>query len=329
MARTTFIARAPAGIAILVGILTVGSLVIVLARADVISESNAGSTVVDETYVQSPLMRVAAEVPAGARTTPHPMLLTLGGPVYCGQIRRLALRLRASLVCADYGRNGDTGKGTRALRREDWGDPTYLATAARLPDRLRADGVKISKLILVGVSYSGFANAELVATHPEMHPSALIIVDSYLDLGARFNALPPHHITRVEIRRALGGTPTARPAVYASRSPSGHLDGLATAIRGGMRLVVVWSVAPAERREFRGATCSKRANAVWLARLATELGSPIDGYVTRLRHAHALWDRGATLVALAGIGHAIKPLAAEHLQFHPRTPPPRRSYCRA
>lgn len=48
--------------AILVGILTVGSLVIVLAGADVISESKAGSTVVDERYVQSPLMRVVGAV---------------------------------------------------------------------------------------------------------------------------------------------------------------------------------------------------------------------------------------------------------------------------
>ena len=138
--------------------------------------------------------------------------------MYCGQLRRLALRLRASLVCADYGRNGHTGKGTRALRREDWGDPTYLATAARLPDRLRADGVKISELILVGVSYSGFANAELVATHPEMHPSALIIVDSYLDLSARFKALPPHHITREEIRGALGARrPPVQPSTRRDR----------------------------------------------------------------------------------------------------------------
>ena len=88
----------------------------------------------------------------------------------------------------------------------DWGDPAYLASVARVPAQLRADGVKIAQLVLVGVSYSGYANTELVATHPELRPTALIMVDSYLDLPARYRALPPGHDTRAELERAMGGT---------------------------------------------------------------------------------------------------------------------------
>ena len=43
-----------------------------------------------------------------------------------------------------------------AGRREDWGDPAYDAAVAQLPVKLRGEGVKISKLVVIGVSYSGF-----------------------------------------------------------------------------------------------------------------------------------------------------------------------------
>src|SRR5207344_764049 len=122
-------------------------------------------------------------------------------------------------------------------RQMDWGDPAYLAQVARVPAQLRADGVKIAQLVLVGVSYSGYANTQLVATHPELRPAALIMVDSYLDLPARYQALPPGHATKAELERAMGGTLTSRPEEYARRSPSNNLTGLATAIRGGMRFV--------------------------------------------------------------------------------------------
>ena len=254
--------------------------------------------------------------------------MTLGGPVYCGQLRTLARNVDASLVCADYGPNRYGGPGGRAGRHEDWGDPRYLAAVALLPAKLRAQGVQISKLVLVGVSYSGYANVELVAVHPEIGAAALIVVDSYLDLTARFNALPRTHETRTEIETALGGTPVDRPAEYAARSPSHHLSGLAIAIRNGMQLVDVWSTSAAERREFAGATCSRLASAQWLANLATRLGHPVTGYVTQLQHAHALWDRGQGLLALAHIRPAAKELHARIATFAPGSPPPAWTYCR-
>ena len=188
--------------------------------------------------------------------------------------------------------------------------------------------MQISKLVLVGVSYSGFGDAELVATHPELRPAALIVVDSYLDLPARYRALRPTHETKAEIERAMGGTLDARPQEYASRSPSAHLDGLARAIRNGMKLVDVWSTSPREEREFRGATCSRLANAQWLAELASLLGAPVTGYVTQLPHAHALWDRGQGLLALAGIRPTSRPLAARAVSFSPHAAElPAGSYC--
>ena len=84
------------------------------------------------------------------------------------QLRHLARYLAASLLCTDYGPNRYEQPGERAGRLEDWGNPAYDAAVARLPARIEARGVKVSKLIVVGVSYSGFANAELVASQPRL-----------------------------------------------------------------------------------------------------------------------------------------------------------------
>lgn len=275
----------------------------------------------------SSLVRVRLTVAAGARVSPHPLLLTVGGPIYCMQLRHLAQHLNASLLCTDYGRNRYERPGQRVGRLEDWGDPAYDAAVARLPAAIERQGVKVSKLVVVGVSYSAFANAELVASQPSLHPAALVMIDGYLDLAARFDALPTYHETRAEIIRALGGLPAQRPGAYERRSPSHHLGTLAADIRAGMRFVDVWSVAPSETREFRGATCSRDANARWLARLASILQHPVTGYVTRLRHAYALWEHGRSVLELAGIGAGSPPLAARKVRFRPGAPAPRGSYC--
>ncbi len=276
---------------------------------------------------QARLVRIEVHLAPDARTSPRIVLMTLGGPIYCLQLEALARALDASRLCLDYGPNGYEGIGERSSRREDWGDPAYLAAAARVPSRLRQSGLKISKLVLVGVSYSGFANAELVATHPELRPDALVVVDSYLDLPARYRALPAWHETRREIETVIGGTLADRPEAYADRSPSNHLDGLAEAIRHGMRFVDVWSVSADERREFNGATCSKAAHAEWLAELAGLLRRPILGYVTQMQHAHALWDRGREVLALAGVGSADRPFTPTRMLFRPDQTPPSSSYC--
>jgi hypothetical protein len=263
----------------------------------------------------------------GARTSPHILLLTVGGPIYCMQLRTLARRVDASLLCADYGPNRYERPGQRAGRLEDWGDPAYDAAVARLPARVEAGGVKVSKIVVIGVSYSGFANAELVASQPRLHPAALIMIDSYLDLAGRFAALPLQHPTRAEIQAAVGGTPAQVPTAYARRSPSHHLAALAAQIRAGMRFVDVWSVAASESREFRGATCSWNANAHWLAQLATTLHRPVTGYVTELRHAHALWDHGRGVLQLAGVRAGGLSLPARSVRFRPQAGVPAGSYC--
>ena len=272
-------------------------------------------------------MRQQLTVAPGARSSPHPLLLTVGGPIYCMQLRKLAHRLDASLLCADYGPNKYEQPGQRDGRREDWGDPAYDAAVARLPAKVEAQGVKVSKLIVVGVSYSAFANAELVASQPRLHPAALIMIDSYLDLAARFAALPLNHPTRAEIETSLGGTPAERPGAYARRSPSHHLGTLAAKIHAGMRFIDVWSVAASESHEFRGATCSWSANARWLAQLATIAGHPVTGYVTQLRHAYALWSHGRGVLQLAGIPAGGPPLPARAVKFRPGKGTPRGSYC--
>jgi hypothetical protein len=287
----------------------------------------AGTAGADRAGSGSPLVRVRLTLAQGARVSPHLLLLTVGGPIYCMQLRTLARRLDASLLCTDYGPNKYERPGQQAGRLEDWGDPAYDAAVARLPARLEARGVKISKIVVVGVSYSGYANAELVASQPRLHPAALIMIDSYLDLAARFAALPVYHQTRAEILKAVGGTPSQLPAAYARRSPSHHLETLASEIRAGMQFIDVWSVAASEAHEFHGATCSWNANAHWLAQLATILGRPVTGYPTQLLHAHALWDHGRGVLRLAGIGAGAAGLPARPVQFQPRTEPPSGSYC--
>lgn len=276
---------------------------------------------------ESGIARAELHLVPDAKLRPHILLMTVGGPIYCMQITALARYLHASRLCTDYGPNGYTTVTTRVLRKEDWGDPAYLNVVAQLPGRLRRSGVKISKLVLVGVSYSGYGNAELVATHPELRPAALIIIDTYLDLTSRYNALLPSHETRREMEAVIGGTPEQVPAAYASRSPSNHLDGLAQAIRSGMAFFDIWSVSPQERNEFRGATCSQAANAQWLSGLASLLGRPVTGYVTQMRHAHALWDWGKSLLALAGLRPGARPLPAQAVQFWPNRPLPAGSTC--
>ena len=275
------------------------------------------------------LLRAELHLAAGAYQSPHMLLLTLGGPEYCVQVEAAARALDASLLCPDYAPNGYVRPGTRALRQEDWGDPAYDAAVAQLPTTLAEMGVKISKLVLVGVSYSAYADAELVATHPELSPAALVIMDTFLDLPSRYLALPSWHMTRKEMQRAMGGTLAQEPQAYAQRSPSLHLGGLAQAIRQGMAFVDTWSVSAHEQHEFNGATCSITADAQWVAQLAGLLDKPVTAYVTQLEHGHSLWSYGRSVLALAGFGQSPRPLPARPVVFQPGQPAPPGSVCAA
>jgi len=275
----------------------------------------------------TPIVREELHLVPDARLRPHLLLMTLGGPNYCVQLENLARKVDANRLCADYGPDRYETPSERSGRVEDWGDPAYDAAVAKLPAQLERSGVKVSALVVLGVSYSGYANAELVASQPELRPAALIVVDSFLDLTARFDALPSYHETRKEIQTVLGGTPDQIPQAYENRSPSYHMDGLATAIQHGTKFVDVWSVSAREKREFLGATCSPAANAQWLNKLAGKLGRPVTGYVTHLPHAYALWDYGRGLLALAGFGYALPPRTARAFTFTPNGAPPAGSYC--
>jgi pimeloyl-ACP methyl ester carboxylesterase len=241
----------------------------------------------------------AAAAPAGAVTGPaitttYPaagargVLVTSGGWAYCEQARPLARRLRYTLVCGRYVRDGYTGKGLRAQRRLDWGDRAYLAALAaeaRAVHR-RTRG----PLVLAGVSYSGYGVAALAARHPKLRPSALVVIDSYFDLVARRRVLPDRHETAREIDAETGG----RAAELRRRSV--EAAELARLVRAGTRLTVVWTISDHEARLFAGATCGRDASAATLARLADVLGRPVEGWVTNTRHGVNLWRHGAAIV---------------------------------
>ena len=244
----------------------------------------------------------SAGAPTALVTTYHVsasrgVLATSGGWAYCFQARPLAMRLRYTLVCGRYARDGYTGLGLRRSRWLDWGNPTYLGELAAAIARVhrRVGG----PLVLAGVSYSGYGVAVLAASHPELRPDRVIVVDSYLDLVARRSRLQANHETAREIDRETGGT----AAALALRSPS--LSGLAQLVRGGTKLVVVWSISPGERKEFQGATCDSTANAGRLAALSQRLGQPVDAWVTQSRHGVTFWNFGVRLVKGATIGTRI------------------------
>ena len=225
------------------------------------------------------------------------VLATSGGWAYCYQARPIARRLHYTLVCGRYALDGYTGFGLRTKRWLDWGNPVYLdELAASIAAAHRRVG---GPLVLAGVSYSGYGVAVLAASHPELRPDRVIVVDSYLDLVARRSHLPATHESAIEIDRETGGT----AAALALRSPS--VSGLAQLVRGGTKLVVIWSTAPGERKEFSGATCDATANAGRLAALSQRLGQPVEAWVTKSRHGVTFWDFGVRLVKGGSVGTKV------------------------
>src|SRR5436190_3831928 len=131
-------------------------------------------------------------------------MVTTGGWAYCEQLRRLARRTRYTLLCGRYAKDGYLGPGLRSQRHLDWGNPAYLASFARAIARTHA---RVGgRLVLAGVSYSGFGVATLASHHPELRPDRLIVIDSYLDLVARRAAARSAHGTAAEVDAATGGS---------------------------------------------------------------------------------------------------------------------------
>ena len=228
---------------------------------------------------------VATIHPAG---DPVGLMVTTGGWAYCEQMRPVARRTRYTLLCGRYAPDRYVSVATRALRHLDWGNRAYLARLARLAASMhRQVG---GKLVLIGVSYSGFGVATLAAHHPELRPDRLIVIDSYFDLLARRRLLPDRHETAVEIDGEAGTS----PAAVASRSATGAA--LARLVRAGTDLTVIWTISEDERRRFNGATCGRDASAATLARAAEALGRPVNAWVTRSGHGRNLWRFGARIV---------------------------------
>jgi len=221
----------------------------------------------------------------------HPvgLMVTSGGWAYCLQVQALAKRFRYTLLCGRYYRDGYTGYGLRKQRRLDWGAPDYLVSLAAKTEALhrRVGG----RLVLIGVSYSGFGVATLASHHPELRPDRLIVIDSFLDLAAR-RAAAGSTGTGAEIDAATAG---GSPAAFAAQTTS--VPGLAKLVRSGTNLTVIWSVSAGEQREFNGATCDANANANDLVALAGRLHRPVLAWVTQSEHGHDLWDSGRRIMA--------------------------------
>jgi pimeloyl-ACP methyl ester carboxylesterase len=228
---------------------------------------------------------------------PVGLMVTSGGWAYCEQMRPVARRTSYTLLCGRYQLDGYLGPGLRPQRHLDWGNPAYLARLAQATSALhrRVAG----RLVLIGVSYSGFGVATLAAHHPELRPDRLIVIDSYFDLAARRRLLPDRHETALEIDGEVGTSPAAL------RRRSAGARGLARLVATGTDLTVVWSVSDDERRRFNGATCSRDASAATLALVAGVLQRPVPAWVTRSPHGRNLWRHGVRIVRGSNPGRKV------------------------
>ena len=257
-------------------------LLLAVALAGAASQLSRGSPGKERTFTSGAAILTVVEQPHAKG-----VLVTTGGWAYCQQVRALARRSGLTLLCGRFPKDGYVGLGLRARRHLDWGNPAYLSALAREAAVLH--GRVGGELLLLGVSYSGFGVATLASHHPELRPDRLIVIDSYLDLVAR-RAAAGTGVTGREIDAETGGSGAAL------EERSVQVDGLAELVTTGTRLQVIWSVAPDEEREFKGATCNLAANAATLQRLANVLGEPVPGWVTTNRHGHDLWDHGRRIL---------------------------------
>ncbi len=284
----------------LLAVVVYGALVLSVVKAAPATSQSAGTRAVDPA--------ITSVYPVDH---PRGLMVTTGGWPYCLQVQALARNTGYTLLCGRYYKDGYAGYGLRSQRHLDWGDPAYLASFARKIEALhRTVG---GKLVLIGVSYSGFGIATLASHHPEIHPDRLIVIDSYLDLVARRSALPPTHETATEIDAETGGS----DAALQQRTVS--VDGLAQLVRGGTQLTVIWSVSAGEQKEFSGATCDQNANAGVLEELANTLGRPVVGWVTESKHGYDLWNRGRAIIA--------GKIPGRQVTFQPNAPIPAGAVC--
>ena len=257
-------------------------MVLALTLAGTAIQLSTGSPDQERTYTSGAAILTVVEQPHAKG-----VVVTTGGWAYCQQLRALARRSELTLLCGRFWKDGYVGPGLRAHRHLDWGNAAYLRALAREAGTLhnRVGG----ELLLVGVSYSGFGVATLASHHPELRPDRLIVIDSYLDLAAR-RAAAGTGATGREIDAETGGSQAAL------EERSVHVDRLAALLATGTRLQVIWSIAPDEAREFKGATCNLAANATVLQRLSSALAKPVPGWVTTNRHGHDLWDHGREIL---------------------------------
>lgn len=241
---------------------------------------------------------------------PRGLVVTTGGWLYCANTQRLARAAGYTLFCGKFSKDGYTADDLRAKRHLDWGNPVYLAQFAREIARVhRQVG---GPLIFVGVSYSGFGMATLASHHPELRPDRLIVVDSYLDLVARWQHGASQPIGR-EITAETGRS------LAALRARSVDLQGLAKLVRQGTRLSVIWSITAEEGRLFKGATCARDVTAEPLAKLARILRKPVFGWVTHGEHGFDLWNNEAAILDGRNPGRMVR--------FAPNGVIPVGSYC--
>ena len=281
-------------------------LVLALVLAGTAIQLLTGSPDRERTYASGAAILTVVEQPHAKG-----VLVTTGGWAYCQQLRALARRSGLTLLCGRFRKDGYAGPGLRKLRHLDWGNPAYLRALAHEAGAIH--GRVGGALLLVGVSYSGFGVATLASHHPELRPDRLIVIDSYLDLAARRAAAGTGAIGR-EIDVETGGSKGAL------EERSVGVDGLAALVATGTRLQVIWSIAPDEAREFKGATCNRAANASTLQQLANALAEPVSGWVTTNRHGHDLWDHGRRI--LRG------ELPGTQVIFRPGGSVPQRAVCR-
>jgi poly(3-hydroxybutyrate) depolymerase len=203
------------------------------------------------------------------------------------------------------------GMGAR-LPNFSYGAPGQIDDLARMPQLarhalpwLRLDRTRVFAL---GSSMGGQETLLLVARHPRVLAGAAAL-DSVTDLARRYRQLPqlpcasacverwgkPYGLVlQSTLGRELGGSPSERPARYASRSGLNQAGRLASA---GVPLQIWWSTKDRIVRDQK-----HQSQALFTELRGLNRCAPVSAYVGGWAHSHEMRADALLPIALDGFG---------------------------
>ena len=159
--------------------------------------------------------RLSLSVPAASRADGDH-----GRVAHCANTQRLAREAGYTLLCGRYAKDGYTWYDLRAKRHLDWGNLSISPVRSR--DRARSQAGGWAAGLRRGVVLR-LRDGDTRVASPELRPSRLIVVDSYLDLVAAGGTRQPirsggRSRSRLDGRSRLSGPDLSTSGVSRSSS---------------------------------------------------------------------------------------------------------------